>query len=77
MEFILGPVVPSIRALSGRPKFTVRRYKLNKDSLPSGRGVRGLGRALEEEGAEPRASFHRPALDRLDHLRRARPVPVQ
>ena len=31
---LLGPVDPSCRALSGRLKFTVRRHKLNKDSLP-------------------------------------------
>jgi len=31
---LLGPVVPSFRALSGRLKFTVRRHKFNKDSLP-------------------------------------------
>ena len=30
---LLGPVVPSFRALSGRLKFTVRRHKFNKDSL--------------------------------------------
>ena len=48
----LGPVDPSFRALSGRIKFTVRRHKLNKDSLLQGVGfrvrrlgvgVRGLG----------------------------------
>ena len=30
-SLLLGPVDPSFRALSGRPKFTVRRHKLNKD----------------------------------------------
>ena len=30
---LLGPVVPSFRALHGRLKFTVRRHKFNKDSL--------------------------------------------
>ena len=35
---LLGPVVPSFRALSGRLNFTVRRHKFNKDSLPFGRG---------------------------------------
>ena len=30
----LGPVDPSFRALSGSPKFTVRRHKSNTDSLP-------------------------------------------
>jgi len=34
---LLGPVVPSVRALSGRLKFTVRRHQFNKDSLPSSR----------------------------------------
>jgi len=29
----LGPVDPSVGALSGRLKFTVRRDKFNKDSL--------------------------------------------
>ena len=29
---LLGPVVPLLRALSGRLKFTVRRHKFNKDS---------------------------------------------
>jgi len=31
----LGPVDPSLRALSGRLKFTVRRHKFNRDSLSS------------------------------------------
>ena len=31
---LLSPVDPSFRALSGRIKFTVRRYKFDKDSLP-------------------------------------------
>jgi len=30
---LVGPVVSSIRALSGRLKFTVRRHKFNKDFL--------------------------------------------
>ena len=30
---LLGPVDPSLRALYGRLKFTVRRHKFNKDSL--------------------------------------------
>jgi len=30
---LLGPVVPSFRALSRRLKFTVRRHKVNEDSL--------------------------------------------
>ena len=30
----LGPVDPSFGALAGRLKFTVRRHKFNKDSLP-------------------------------------------
>ena len=30
---LLGPLVPSFRALSGRLKFTVRRDKFNKDFL--------------------------------------------
>ena len=30
---LLGPVVPSFRALSGRLKFTIRRHKFNKDLL--------------------------------------------
>ena len=30
---LLGPVVPSFRALTGRLKFTVRRHKFNKGSL--------------------------------------------
>jgi len=30
---LLGPVDPSDRALSGRPKFTVQRHKFEKDSL--------------------------------------------
>ena len=31
---LLGTVDPSFRALSGRPNFTVRRHKSDKDSLP-------------------------------------------
>ena len=37
---LLGPVDPSFRALSGRPKVTVRRHKFNKDSLS--KPLRGL-----------------------------------
>jgi hypothetical protein len=29
----VGPVDPSLRAFSGRLKFTIRRHKCNKDSL--------------------------------------------
>ena len=32
-QSLLGPVVPSIRALSGRLKFAVRRHKFDEDSL--------------------------------------------
>ena len=39
---LLGPVVPSFRALSRRLKFTVRRYKFNKDSLLRGVRIWGL-----------------------------------
>ena len=35
---LLGHVDPSFRALSGRLKFTARRHKFNKDSIPSGSG---------------------------------------
>ena len=31
--FVLGPAIPSFRALSGRLKFTVRPHKFNQDSL--------------------------------------------
>jgi len=44
---LLGPVVPSFRALSGRLDFTVRRHKFNKDSLPR--------KDLVGREAEPRA----------------------
>jgi len=37
----LGPVDPSLRALSGRLQFTVRRHKLNQDSL-SGCGYQSI-----------------------------------
>ena len=30
---LLGPVLPSLQALSGRLKFTVQRHKSKKDSL--------------------------------------------
>ena len=33
MSSLLGPVDPSLRALSGRRKFTFRRHTFNKDSL--------------------------------------------
>ena len=33
MSSLLGPVVPSFGALSGRLKFTVLRYNFNQDSL--------------------------------------------
>jgi len=36
---LLGPVVPSFGALSGRLKFTVRHLKFNKDYLPLCREV--------------------------------------
>jgi len=35
---LLGPVVPSFRALPGRLKFTVRRHKFNEDSLSGADG---------------------------------------
>ena len=38
---LLGPVDFSFRALSGRLKFTVRRHKLNKDSLFRVEGLQG------------------------------------
>ena len=40
---LLGPVDPSVRNLSGRLKFTVRRHKFNTDSLigfPAGQPTR-------------------------------------
>ena len=30
---LLGPVIPSFRALSGRPKCTFQRHDFNQDSL--------------------------------------------
>jgi len=39
---LLGAVVPSFRALSGRLKFTVQRHKFNKDSLSSASGLADL-----------------------------------
>ena len=46
---LLGPAVPSFPALSGRLKFTVRRHKFNKDSLPSLNGFRvGRSRRIRE-----------------------------
>jgi len=51
-SFILSPVVPSFRALSGRLKLTVRRHKFNKDSLSvvvvSGSCQRRFGRKQRE-----------------------------
>ena len=32
-SLVIGPVVPSFRALSGRLNFTARRHKSNKDYL--------------------------------------------
>ena len=49
----VGPVDPSFRALSGCPKFLVRRHKFNKDSLSGGASVRGSGDGARE-GAERR-----------------------
>ena len=37
---LVGPVVPSFRALSGRLKCTVRRHKFNEDSLVQGLSFR-------------------------------------
>jgi len=42
----LGPVDPSFRALSGRPKFTIRRHKFNKNSLSRSRVSNGWFRDL-------------------------------
>ena len=38
---LLGPVVPSFQAPSGRLKFTVRHHQLNKGSLSVGVDERG------------------------------------
>ena len=38
-SYPLGPVHPSLRALSGRLKFTVRRHKFTKDFSPSERST--------------------------------------
>ena len=35
LSSLLGPVYTSVRALSGRLKFTVRRHKFNKESFSS------------------------------------------
>ena len=66
----LGAVDPSFRALSGRLKFTVRRHKLNEDSVSSA-------------GGDARARAHHPARERgllrlmtaleSDSLKRVRP----
>ena len=48
-----GPVVPSFRALSGRPKFTVRRHKFNEVALSGRQGTKSLelrARAVESKG---------------------------
>ena len=52
---LLGPVDPSFRAPSGRPKFTVRRHNFNKDSLSlSLRGACVQSPALNVSNEEPR-----------------------
>ena len=54
-----GPVEPSFRALSGRPKLTVRRHKLNKDSFSrqqcGGRGGLGYDAGLDVRTVSGRA----------------------
>jgi len=49
----LGPVDPSFRTLSGRPKFTVRRHKFNKDSLFLSLHLQLAGVGLDQEGEPP------------------------
>ena len=44
---LLGPVDPSFRALAGRPKFTVRPHKLNKDPLSSWTQAAGAQKMAE------------------------------
>ena len=44
-------MVPSFRALSERLKFTVRRHKLNNDSLPEAGGTTRGGRPPPPSGA--------------------------
>ena len=39
VQSFVGPVDPSVRALSGRLKFTVQRHKFNEDSLYPGGSV--------------------------------------
>ena len=50
---------PSIRALSGRHKFTIRRHQFNKDSLHDSNGSGHVRRASQGTGrgehADPRA----------------------
>ena len=41
LSSLLGPVDPSFRALSGRPKFTFRRHKFNEESLSCGTNWQG------------------------------------
>ena len=47
---LLGPAVPSFRALSGHLKFTVRRHTFNKDAFLS-KGVGDMLRDPTEEVA--------------------------
>ena len=54
---LLGPVDPSFRALSGRPKFTVRRHKLNVDSLSVQR-TRGTERDCHQPSRSDQFVIH-------------------
>jgi len=53
--WLLGPVDPSFRALSGRLKLTVRRHKFNTDSFSwqnASGGVNAVLRSIDFTGRE-------------------------
>ena len=56
-----GHVVPPVRALSGRLKFTVRLHEFNKDSLfASSRRKQWMGAILLAMQTRPHYGFRRP-----------------
>jgi len=58
---LLGPAVPSFRALSGRFTFTVRRHKFNKYSVPSRGGSSVLLACTASHGPQLATPLHSPA----------------
>ena len=71
---LLGPGVPSFRALSGRLKFTVRRHKFNGNFLSLLRAGGCLDDSVDERRGPEEILDNVEYVNELDHLPRTRPV---